>query len=200
MAPSSGTVSVNSSVVQGVSRARGIVFQQFALFPWLSAVGNVEFSLAMRGVERKKRRALALDYLGLVDMVGAADVLPKALSGGMKQRVALARAYAAEPEVLLMDEPFGSLDAQTRRRLQVDLLRTWERERRTIVFVTHDVEEAVLLGERVVVMKAGPGEVVGDVAIPLGRGRDLSTVETSAFRQCKAAVAMALSREDAEER
>ncbi len=197
LAPSSGSIRVSGGVVRGVSRARGLVFQQFALFPWLSAVKNVEFALAMRGIQRHERRSVAMEYLELVGMSDAADVLPKALSGGMKQRVALARAYAAAPEVLLMDEPFGSLDAQTRRRLQVDLLRSWEREGRTIVFVTHDVEEAVLLGERVVVMKTAPGEIIRDIAIPLGRGRELGSLDTSEFRQCKGVVSEALSRERA---
>ncbi len=188
VAPSRGIIRVGGSVVRGPGRDRGVVFQQYALFPWLSAVRNVEFSLQMRGVARSERRALALEYLSLVNMAEAAHVMPKALSGGMKQRVALARAYAAEPQVMLMDEPFGALDAQTRRGLQLDLLRTWESERRTVVFITHDVVEAVLLGGRVVVMKAGPGEVTADVTIALGSGRDARTVDTDAFRRSKAAV------------
>lgn len=191
--PSRGGIYVGGTLVDGPGRDRGVVFQQYALFPWLSAVRNVEFALEMRGMERKQRREVALEYLRLVDMEKSADVLPKALSGGMKQRVALARAYAAEPQVLLMDEPFGALDAQTRRRLQVDLLSTWERKPRTVVFITHDVEEAVLLGRRVIVMKASPGEVVTEIGIDLGSSRDNKTLDLPAFADYKAVVGRALA-------
>ncbi len=191
--PSMGSIYVGGELVEGPARDRGVVFQQYALFPWLSAIRNVEFALEMRGMERKDRREAAIEYLRLVDMERSADVLPKALSGGMKQRVALARAYAAEPQVLLMDEPFGALDAQTRRRLQIDLLGTWERKPRTVFFITHDVEEAVLLGGRVIVMKASPGEVVSEVEVGLGTKRDSHTLDLPAFAEYKAVVARSLA-------
>ena len=191
--PSSGSIYVGGELVVGPARDRGVVFQQYALFPWLSAIKNVEFALEMRGVERKRRTEAAMEYLRLVGMERSAQILPKALSGGMKQRVALARAYAAEPQVLLMDEPFGALDAQTRRRLQVDLLGTWERKPRTVVFITHDVEEAVLLGARVIVMKAAPGEVVAEVQVGLGNKRGSETLDLPAFAEYKAIVASSLA-------
>lgn len=195
VAPSAGSIKVGGIHVTGPGRDRGVVFQQYALFPWLSALENVEFSLRMRGIEKRLRRGMALEYLELVDMTRAADVLPKALSGGMKQRVALARAYAADPQVLLMDEPFGALDAQTRRRLQLDLLRTLERDRRTVVFVTHDVEEAVLLGERVIVMKPAPGEVLADLPISLEKDGRGECTGTDAFRHTVLKVARTLAQE-----
>ncbi|WP_329174462.1 ABC transporter ATP-binding protein [Streptomyces sp. NBC_01477] len=169
--PTAGEVLVDGVRVTGPGPDRGVIFQQYALFPWLTVRGNVEFGLKLASVpaaERRRRAAAAIELVGLTDF---ADALPKTLSGGMKQRCAIARAYAVEPRVLLMDEPFGALDALTRVQLQTQLLEMWTRERRTVLFITHDVDEAVFLAGRVVVMAAGPGRVhrVVDVDLPYPR-------------------------------
>lgn len=173
--PSAGQVLVDGSPVTGPGPDRGVVFQQYALFPWLSVRGNVEFGLKLTSLpaaERRRRADHAIDLVGLSDF---ADALPKTLSGGMKQRCAIARAYAVDPEVLLMDEPFGALDALTRVQLQDQLLHTWTRERRTVVFITHDVDEAVYLARRVIVMAARPGRIhrVVEVDLPYPRTEEL---------------------------
>jgi NitT/TauT family transport system ATP-binding protein len=173
--PTSGEVLVDGGAVTGPGPERGVIFQQYALFPWLTVRGNVEFGLKVAGVPRRERRARAEHFIELVGLGGFADAHPRTLSGGMKQRCALARAYAAEPRILLMDEPFGALDALTRVRMQDRLLDIWSRERRTVLFITHDVDEAVYLGGRVVVMAANPGRVqeVVDVGLPRPRTEDL---------------------------
>ena len=137
----SGAVYCKGKKVTGTGTERGVVFQQYALFPWLTVKKNVMFALEMKGIKGKEAEDLAMKYLEKVDLTKFADHYPKELSGGMKQRVAIARAYAADPEVLLMDEPFGALDAQTRTQLQTELLETWEKDRKTCFFITHDVEE-----------------------------------------------------------
>ena len=174
LTPTSGTVTCNGHVVEGVGRERGVVFQQYALFPWLTVQKNVKFSLEMRGIKGEQADQEALRYLRMVDLEKFADHYPKELSGGMKQRVAIARAYAAEPEILLMDEPFGALDAQTRAQLQTDLLNTWEKERKTCFFITHDVDEAIILGQRCVIMSARPGRIkrIVDIDIPYPRTQE----------------------------
>lgn len=173
-APTEGKVYCDGREVTGTGTERGVVFQQYALFPWLTVKKNVMFALEMRGVKGKDAAAGAMKYLEMVDLVKFADHYPKELSGGMKQRVAIARAYAAEPEVLLMDEPFGALDAQTRTQLQTELLATWEREKKTCFFITHDVEEAIILAQRVVIMSARPGRIreIVDVNIPYPRTQE----------------------------
>ncbi|MEU4892996.1 ABC transporter ATP-binding protein [Streptomyces sp. NPDC044780] len=173
--PTSGTVTVDGAPVTGPGPDRGVIFQQYALFPWLTVRGNVEFGLKLAHVpaaERRRRAEHAIELVGLADF---ADALPKALSGGMKQRCAIARAYAVDPEVLLMDEPFGALDALTRVQLQDQLLDTWTKERRTVLFITHDVDEAVYLAGRVVVMAARPGRIhrVIDVDLPYPRTEEI---------------------------
>ena len=155
--PTSGEVYCDGKLVEGTGTDRGVVFQQYALFPWLTVKKNVRFALEMRGIKGKEADELAMKYLEKVDLVKFADHYPKELSGGMKQRVAIARAYAAEPQVLLMDEPFGALDAQTRTQLQSELLETWERDRKTCFFITHDVDEAIILAQKVIAMSARPG-------------------------------------------
>ena len=172
--PTSGTVLCNGKEVTGTGTDRGVVFQQYALFPWLTVKKNVKFALEMRGVKGQEADEEAMKYLEKVDLVKFADHYPKELSGGMKQRVAIARAYAVNPEVLLMDEPFGALDAQTRTQLQSELLKTWEEERKTCFFITHDVEEAIILAQRVVIMSARPGRIkeIVDIDIPYPRTQE----------------------------
>ncbi|MEU0687017.1 ABC transporter ATP-binding protein [Streptomyces uncialis] len=169
--PTGGEVLVDGRPVRGPGPERGVVFQQYALFPWLTVRKNVEFGLRTAGVSRAERRRRAEHFIGLVGLSDFADALPKTLSGGMKQRCAIARAYAADPRILLMDEPFGALDSLTRAQLQEQLLLTWERERRTVLFVTHDVDEAVFLATRVIVMAARPGRVhrTVDIRLPYPR-------------------------------
>ena len=163
--PSTGTVKVRGEVVTGPGKGKGVVFQQYALYPWLTVEKNVEFGLRMKGVDKKKRREIAQKYIKIVGLERFAKSYPKELSGGMKQRVAIARAYTTGPEVLLMDEPFGALDAQTRAQLQENLLNTWQQEKKTCFFITHDVEEAVLLSTKVIIMSAGPGRIREIVAV-----------------------------------
>ncbi|MFF7363222.1 ATP-binding cassette domain-containing protein [Streptomyces sp. NPDC008125] len=169
--PTSGTVLVDGKPVTGPGPERGVIFQQYALFPWLTVRGNVEFGLRLASVPAAERRLRAQRAIELVGLGDFADALPKTLSGGMKQRCAIARAYAVDPQVLLMDEPFGALDALTRVQLQDQLLDTWSRDRRTVLFITHDVDEAVYLAGRVIVMAARPGRVhrVIDVGLPYPR-------------------------------
>ncbi|KQV19057.1 ATP-binding protein [Rhizobium sp. Root1203] len=157
--PSSGQVLVDNVAVKGPGPERGVIFQQYALFPWLTVRENVEFGLKIAGLAKGERHKIAEHFIALVGLSDFADSLPKTLSGGMKQRCAIARAYAVNPKILLMDEPFGALDALTRVQLQDQLLATWSKERRTVMFITHDVDEAVYLASRVVVMAARPGRL-----------------------------------------
>jgi NitT/TauT family transport system ATP-binding protein len=165
--PTSGQVLVDGVPVSGPGLDRGIVFQQYALLPWRTAQSNVEFGLEAKGVPRRERANRARQFLNLVGLYGFADRYPHELSGGMKQRVAIARSLAFDPDVLLMDEPFAALDAQTRDGLQDELLRIWEQTGKTIVFITHGIDEAVYLGQRVAVMTSRPGRIKRIVDIPL---------------------------------
>jgi NitT/TauT family transport system ATP-binding protein len=173
--PSAGEALVDGRPVHGPGPERGVIFQQYALFPWLTVRQNVEFGLRTAGVGKAERRERAEYFIRMVGLDQFADALPKMLSGGMKQRCAIARAYAVNPSILLMDEPFGALDALTRVKLQEQLLATWSREKRTVVFITHDVDEAVFLANRVVVMAARPGRVfdVIDVDLPYPRTEEV---------------------------
>jgi len=168
--PTGGHVYVDGVEVMGTSPERGVVFQQYALFPWLSVKKNIAFGLKIKGLNKKEADKEAQKYMEMVGLASFSKAYPKELSGGMKQRVAIARAYAMAPKVLLMDEPFGALDAQTRVQLQSELLETWEKEQRTCFFITHDVEEAAILAQRIVIMSARPGrikEIVhNDIAYP----------------------------------
>ena len=157
--PTAGQVLLDGRAVTGPGLDRGIVFQQYALLPWRTAQGNVEFGLEAVGVPRRERAGRAREFLELVGLAGFADRHPHELSGGMKQRVAIARSLAYDPDVLLMDEPFAALDAQTRESLQDELLRIWQRTGKTVVFITHGIEEAVYLGQRVAVLTSRPGRV-----------------------------------------
>jgi NitT/TauT family transport system ATP-binding protein len=165
-APTSGRILLDGRPIMGPARDRGIVFQQYALFPWRTAGQNVEFGLDIAGLKSKARREKALHYLDLVGLSAFADRYPHELSGGMKQRVAIARSLAYDPEVLLMDEPFAALDAQTRETLQGELLRIWRRTGKTIVFITHGIDEAVVLGQRVAVMTSRPGRIKQVIEVP----------------------------------
>jgi len=167
LAPSEGEVRVAGKAVDGPGPERGMIFQQYALFPWLTVRQNVEFGLRIKGIPAAERREKAGYFINLVGLGDFADALPKTLSGGMKRRCAIARAYAVDPSVLLMDEPFGALDALTRVQLQDQLLDTWRRERRTVMFITHDVDEAVYLANRVIVMAARPGRLKEIIPVDL---------------------------------
>jgi ABC-type nitrate/sulfonate/bicarbonate transport system ATPase subunit len=171
--PSRGRVLVDGAQVRDASADRGVVFQEYALFPWRTAIQNVEFGPLIRRLPRAERRRIALAYLALVGLKGHESKYPSELSGGMKQRVAIARAFANNPSVLLMDEPFGALDAQTREILQEEMLRIWQQERKTVVFVTHSISESLFLSDRVVVMATKPGSIkaVIDVDTPHPRDR-----------------------------
>ncbi|MCB0063654.1 MAG: ABC transporter ATP-binding protein, partial [Caldilineaceae bacterium] len=160
-----------------------MVFQEYALFPWRTVLDNVAFGLEMRNVERKTRRSIAQEYLGKVGLARFAGAFPHQLSGGMKQRVAIARALANDPAILLMDEPFAALDAQTRQLMQEELLRIWEAERKTVVYITHSLEEAVMLGDRVALMTARPGRIKQIYKIELPRPRTHALRTTVQFNQ-----------------
>jgi NitT/TauT family transport system ATP-binding protein len=178
--PEAGSIRIYGREVDGPGPDRGMMFQEFALFPWRTVAGNVEWGLEVQGVPRAEREATVRKYLELMDLVEFCHHYPSEISGGMKQRVALARVLAFDPKVLLMDEPFGALDAQTREVMQEELTRLWERTGKTIVFVTHDIEEAVYLGDRVVVLTARPARVKEEVAIRLPRPRDITVKKSVA--------------------
>jgi NitT/TauT family transport system ATP-binding protein len=167
--PTSGQILLDGSPITGPGLDRGIVFQQYALLPWRTARKNIEFGLEAKGLPAAERRARAEHYLELVGLHGFADRYPHELSGGMKQRVAIARSLAFDPEVLLMDEPFAALDAQTRESLQDELLRIWEATGKTILFITHGIDEAIYLGERVAVLTSRPGRIKRVVDVDIDR-------------------------------
>ncbi|PWC40425.1 hypothetical protein TSO221_25295 [Azospirillum sp. TSO22-1] len=169
--PGAGTVAVDGRPVEGPSPDRGVVFQDYSLFPWLTVRGNVQFGLRMAGVPPRERRRVADDCLDRVGLAAAGGRYPFELSGGMKQRVAIARALAPGPRVLLMDEPFAALDALTRTSLQNDLLELHRRDAKTVVFVTHNIAEAIYLADRVVVMSPHPGRVIEDITVDIPRPR-----------------------------
>ncbi len=175
----SGEIVIEGRAVTGPGPERALVFQDFALMPWTSVQRNVEFGLRLRGVPRDERRRVAREAIAKVGLAGFEQAYPQALSGGMQQRVGLARALAVRPRMLLMDEPFASIDEQTRRLFQDDLLRLWSEERKTVVFVTHSMEEAIYLSDRVVVLSPRPGRLhqIMDVALP--RPRDTKAVRES---------------------
>ena len=181
--PSSGEIILDGKEVKGPSPDRGMVFQEFSLFPWRTVLKNVEFGLEIKGVGDKARGEIAEKYIELVGLQGFENHYPYELSGGMKQRVAIARALATEPSILLMDEPFGSVDAQTRNILQEELLEIWKRTKKTVLFVTHSVDEAVYLADRVAVMSARPGCLIKCLDIDIPRPRKRTSVEVNEFRE-----------------
>jgi len=176
---SGGEIRVDGRTVTEPGPDRGIVFQHFALFPWKTVLGNVEYGLAEQGMGKAERREIARGYIEMVKLGGFEDTFPNRLSGGMQQRVALARTLACDPDILLMDEPFGALDAQTRHILQEELLEIWSRKKKTVLFVTHDVREAVILAERCVVVTARPGRVKTEIDTSSGKA-DGAAIEKKA--------------------
>ena len=184
--PTSGRILIGGSPVTGPALDRGLVFQQYALFPWRTAQKNVEFGLEAKGVPSRERADRARRFLHMVGLAEFHDRYPHELSGGMKQRVAIARSLAYDPDVLLMDEPFAALDAQTREILQGELLRIWEESGKTIVFITHGIDEAVYLGQRVAVMTSRPGRIKQVINIPLeSRSREEDLRATPEFSRLR---------------
>jgi ABC-type nitrate/sulfonate/bicarbonate transport system ATPase subunit len=184
--PTTGDVSALGKPIVGPGSDRGMVFQDYALFPWMTVRQNIGFGPRQRHLPRKEVSSIADEFAKLVGLERFADRYPSQLSGGMKQRVAIARVLANKASVLLMDEPFGALDALTREQLQRELLQIWTRSGVTVVFVTHSVEEAVLLADRVLVMSAGPGRIANDIDIDLPRPRDVASPEFNAIRRAVA--------------
>ena len=186
--PTSGSVRIDNEDVVEPGPKRGMVFQHHSLFPWKTVKKNVAFGPMMSGVGKSEAESRARTFLGLVGLSSFENHYPHMLSGGMQQRVGIARALANYPSVLLMDEPFGALDAQTRTMMQESLLQLWAEFRNTVVFVTHDVDEAVFLGDRVIVMSASPGRLIADIRVPLPRPRETDVITAPAFvntkRQC----------------
>jgi NitT/TauT family transport system ATP-binding protein len=188
-----GLIAASSGEVQllhGKSGAplQSIVFQEYAIFPWKTVIDNVAFGLEMRGISRKQRRQVAAEWLHKVGLSKFAESYPHQLSGGMKQRVSIARAFANDPEILLMDEPLGALDAQTRAVMQEELINLWEASRKTVVYITHSIEEAVLLGDRVILMTAHPGTLKCEFAVPFPRPRAFELTGAPEFGQLNYAI------------
>ncbi len=181
--PTQGHVRMWDADVAGPGPDRGMVFQDYALFPWLTVRGNIAFGPKSRGLARREVLATTDRFMEMVGLTKFADAYPHQLSGGMKQRVAIARVLANDAQVILMDEPFGALDAMTRERLQEELLELWQRTGLTVVFVTHAIEEAILLADRVVVMTPGPGRIQSDNRIALSRPRDVASPDFNAVRR-----------------
>lgn len=181
--PTSGTITLDGERIAGPSPRMAMIFQEYSLYPWRTVIDNIEFGLEIRGMTREERKKRAIEYLDLVGLRDFAGRFPYELSGGMRQRVAVARALAIDPAILLMDEPFGALDAQTRNRLQRELLDIWEKTRKTVLFVTHSVDEAVYLSDRIVVLTPRPGRIREIVPIRLPRPRERTDVEFARIRR-----------------
>ena len=177
----SGTVLFDGVPITRPGPDRGVMFQDYSLFPWRSVLGNVLWGLEAQGVEKARRQETAERYLRMVGLWDFRDHYPSELSGGMKQRVALARMLAFEPQLLLMDEPFGALDAQTRELMQEELLRIWDQTRRTVLFITHDIDEAIYLSDRVIVFTARPGRIKQEIAIDLPRPRAIEIRKSARY-------------------
>lgn len=186
--PSAGQVLVDGRMVPGPGADRGMVFQGYTLYPWLTVAQNVAFGLELQRMPKAKRRERVSYYLEMVGLTQFAQTYPKQLSGGMKQRVAIARALANEPEVLLMDEPFGALDAQTKEQMQQFLLDLWEKTHTTVLMITHDVEEAIFLSQRIYIMSTRPGRLKLEIPILLPEHRDLEIKLSPEFIEIKRSV------------
>jgi NitT/TauT family transport system ATP-binding protein len=178
-----GSIFLDGEEIRGTSPKVGMVFQEYSLFPWRTVVDNIAFGLEMMGVAKEERYGIASQYLELVNLTQFRDSYPSELSGGMRQRVAVARALALDPVLLLMDEPFGALDAQTRNMLQKELLDIWQKTKKTIVFITHSVDEAVYLSDRILVLTPRPGRICRTFEISLPRPRDRTSVEFANVRR-----------------
>lgn len=178
-----GTIFLDGQEIKGPSSKVGFVFQEYSLFPWRNVIDNIAFGLEMKGIGKEQRYRTAESYLELVNLVPFKSSFPSELSGGMRQRVAVARALALDPVLLLMDEPFGALDAQTRNMLQTELLEIWEKTKKTIVFITHSVDEAVFLSDRIVVLSPSPGSISRVVTIDLPRPRDRTSTDFAQVRR-----------------
>ena len=192
---SSGRVVLDGREISGPGKDRGMVFQSYTLFPWLTVAENIEFGLDVAGRPKSERQDIAAHYIAKIGLKGFEKAYPSQLSGGMKQRVAIARALANDPQVLLMDEPFGALDAQTRAVMQELLLNVWEESHKTILFVTHDVEEAVFMGDTVYVMTARPGRIKASIPVPLPRPRNYDVKVSDVFLDIKKEI-LGLIREE----
>jgi NitT/TauT family transport system ATP-binding protein len=169
--PTQGEVLIDGNVVSGPGPDRSVVFQNFRLLPWRKVLGNVELGLEINRTEKSRREELANQYVELVGLSGFEQYYPAELSGGMQQRVGLARALVVNPDILLMDEPFGSVDAQTREQLQTELLKLWDKTGKTVIFITHDIDEAIYLGDKIIIMSPRPGRVQGIVTVDLPKPR-----------------------------
>jgi NitT/TauT family transport system ATP-binding protein len=192
--PDSGEVLVNDQPVHGPGKDRGMVFQKYTSFPWLTVADNIAYGLKINGVAAETRKHTVEQLIHAVGLSGFEKAYPDTLSGGMQQRVAIARTLALRPAVILMDEPFGALDAQTRSEMQQLLLRVWQETASTILFVTHDVEEAIYLADRVFIMSAHPGTIVEDVQVPFDRPRDLDLKQRNEFHELQNYVLSRLRR------
>jgi NitT/TauT family transport system ATP-binding protein len=181
-APTSGAATIDGEPIVGPSPERGMVFQEYSLFPWRTILDNTVFGLELKGIDKAKREERGRQYLKMVGLEGFEKRYPHELSGGMKQRVAIARALVNDPKALLMDEPFGALDAQTRNTMQSELLRIWEEEKKTVLFVTHSVDEAIYLADAIVIMSARPGRIKDIIQIPLPRPRTRTSTEVNQIR------------------
>lgn len=181
--PDTGEVLVNDQPVHGPGKDRGMVFQKYTSFPWLTVADNIAYGLKINGVPSDKRKETVAQLVQAIGLSGFENSYPDTLSGGMQQRVAIARTLALRPSVILMDEPFGALDAQTRSEMQQLLLKIWDETASTILFVTHDVEEAIYLADRIFIMSAHPGTIIEDVQVPFDRPRDLSLKQRNEFHE-----------------
>ena len=184
----SGEILVNGAPVLGPGKDRGMVFQKYTSFPWLTVAGNIAYGLKINGVPEKQRKETVAQLIQEIGLSGFENAYPETLSGGMQQRVAIARTLALRPSVILMDEPFGALDAQTRSEMQQLLLKVWDETASTILFVTHDVEEAIYLADRIFIMSAHPGTIIEDVQVPFDRPRDLGLKQRNEFHDLQSYV------------
>jgi len=181
--PTAGQILVEGQPVKAPNPRVGMVFQPDSVFPWLTVRNNIEFGPQLRGISPQECKTIGENYIRMIGLEGFEDTLPRQLSGGMKKRVDVGRAFANNPDILLMDEPFGALDAMTKERLQLELMRIWDSERKTVLFVTHDLEEALVLGSRIVVMGLSPNTIQTIIEVPFSRPRDLLLKTSTEFQQ-----------------